>query len=59
MTKNIKKFKVIFEPNCEPFDQVTADALVTQLMVTICRVGLRTDISDNSAIIEKEKEHGN
>ena len=58
MTKNIKKFKVIFEPNCEPFDQVTADALVTQLMVTICRVGLRADRSHNSAIIKKEKENG-
>ena len=57
--KNVKKFKVIFEQNSEPFEQAIADALATQLMVTICRVGLRADRSDNSAIIKKEKENGN
>ena len=56
--KNIKKFKVIFEQNPEPFEQATADALATQLMVTICRVGLRTDRIENDAIIKKEKENG-
>ena len=58
MDKN-KKFKVVFESAPEPVDQVVIDALITQLMVTIVRVGLRTDrISENSDIISEEKEHG-
>ena len=56
--KNIKKFKVIFEQSSEPFEQAIADALVTQLMVTICRVGLSADRSNKDAIIKKEKENG-
>ncbi|GEM_PF-3195603 len=55
----IKKLKVSFDPNPEPVEQIALDALLTQLMVTVTRVGLRTDqLSENDAIIRKEKEHG-
>ena len=55
----IKKLKVSFDPNPEPVEQIALDALLTQLMVTVTRGGLRTDqLSENDAIIRKEKEHG-
>ncbi len=58
-TEKKKKFKVVFESTPAPVDQAITDALITQLMVPIVRVGLRTDrISANSDIIKKEKEHG-
>lgn len=58
-TGKTKKYKVVFESNPEPVDQIVTDALVTQLMVTVTRVGLRTDrLNNNDAIIVKEKEHG-
>lgn len=58
-TGKTKKYKVVFDHNSAPLDQVVTDALITQLMVTIVRVGLRTDrISVNGDTIKKEKEHG-
>ncbi|MCI5887921.1 MAG: hypothetical protein MRZ62_00180 [Brachyspira sp.] len=58
-TEKKKKFKVVFDSTPTPVDQAVKDAYITQLMVTIVRVGLRTDrISVNSDIIKKEKEHG-
>ena len=58
-TEKKKKFKVVFDSTATPVDQAVTDAYITQLMVTIVRVGLRTDrISVNSDIIKKEKEHG-
>ena len=55
----IKKLKVSFDPNPEPVEQIALDALLTQLMVTVTRGGLRTDqLSEYDAIIRKEKEHG-
>lgn len=57
-TDKKKKFKVVFDTTTAPVDQAVTDAYITQLMVTIARVGLRTDrISENSDIIKKEKEH--
>lgn len=56
-TGRTKKFKVIFDSNPQPVEQLTSDVLITQLMVTITRVGLRTDQLNNNDIIGKEKEH--
>ncbi len=54
-----KKYKVIFEPNPMPVDQLIADTFITQLMVTVVRVGLRINrISTNGDIISKRKKHG-
>ncbi|MCR5261482.1 MAG: hypothetical protein K6C94_06550 [Candidatus Gastranaerophilales bacterium] len=60
MAKNsTNKFKVVFENNTEPVDQLVADTLITQLMVTLTSVGLRTESFDHhDGIIKKEKEHG-
>lgn len=58
-TGKTKKYKVVFESNPEPVDQIVIDALITQLMVTVTRVGLRTNqLSENNDTIEKEKKHG-
>ena len=58
MANSIKKLKVNFTSNSEEIDSLVSDALITQLMVTITRVGLRTDrLNNNDAIIRKEKEH--
>ena len=60
MANSIKKLKVNFTSNSEEIDSLVSDALITQLMVTITRVGLRTDrLNNNDAIIRKEKEHDN
>ena len=57
--RKIKKLKVIFEPNTEVVDPIFEDVLITQLMVTISQIGLRTDhYRNNDAIIGKGKEHG-
>lgn len=58
MATKKNKYKVVFDTTPAPVDQAVTDAYITQLMVTIARVGLRTDrISVNSGIIKKEKEH--
>ena len=55
----ISKLKVVFEPQeHESVDKVVENALLTQLMVTITRIGLREEKTKNDAIIGKEKEHG-
>lgn len=55
-----KKLKVQFTSYSKATDEVLYNALITQLMITISRVGLRTDnLIASNVIIEKEKEHGN
>ena len=55
-----KKLKVQFTSYSKATDEVLDNALITQLMITISRVGLRTDnLIASNVIIEKEKEHGN
>ena len=55
-----KKLKVQFASYSKATDEVLDNALITHLMITISRVGLRTDnLIDSNVIIEKEKEHGN
>lgn len=54
-----KKIKVEFERSCEPEDLVIDNALMTQLMVQIAQVGLRSDFPESfCSTIEKEKENG-
>ena len=51
--KKIESLRVIFIPNTEPVDTVFSDSMITQLMVTLTRVGLRVEHLDvNDAIIE-------
>lgn len=53
-----KKLKVQFTSYSKASDEVLDNALISQLMITISRVGLRTDnLIDSNVIIEKEKEH--
>jgi len=53
--RKVEKLKVVFTHNAEPVDQVVTDTLITQLMVSITRVGLRIDKHiENNDIIEKE-----
>lgn len=55
-----KKLKAQFASYSKATDEVLDNALITQLMITISRVGLRTDnLIASNVIIEKEKEHGN
>lgn len=54
----ILKLKVLFDLNTESIEQTVSDVLITQLMVTIARIGLRTDQLKNNVIINKENEHG-
>jgi len=52
---NSPKLKVIFDSNAATVDGAVSNAMLTQLMVTITRVGLRIDnFSENNVIIEKE-----
>ena len=51
--RKVKELKVVFTPSPEPVDTVLSDAMITQLMVTLTRVGLRVEHLDvNDAIIE-------
>ena len=54
----MKQIKLEFERPVEPSELVIANALLTQLMVTVARIGLRVDNPDSSEIIEKENKHG-
>lgn len=54
---NKKKLNVEFIADNNTLDTVVSNALMTQLMVTVSRIGIRVDNPDDDAIIEKEKEH--
>ena len=55
----INKLKVVFEPQIiEQIDISIEKTLLTQLMVTVTQIGLRTDLLANNDIITKENEHG-
>ena len=57
MARRIEKLQVKFAPNNEKIEHVTADVLMTQLMVTVGIVGLRTGkLSKDSVIITEEEE---
>lgn len=57
MARRIEKLQVNFTPNNETIEHVTADVLMTQLMVTVAIVGLRTGkFSKDSVIITEEEE---
>ncbi len=52
---NTPKLKVIFASNTAIVDEAVSNAMLTQLMVTITRVGLRIDKrNENNVIMEKE-----
>lgn len=53
-----KKISINFVTHNNPVVEDVANAQLTQLMVTVTRIGLRVDNPDSNVIIEKENEHG-
>lgn len=53
-----KKISIDFITHNNPIVKDVANAQLTQLMVTVTRIGLRVDNPDSNDIIEKENKHG-
>ena len=56
MSKRIKKLQVNFAPNETLSEPYVEDALLTQLMVVVSRVGLRASQLNKNSVIIVEKE---